>query len=63
MTKGKLEQGDYIQLPEKGLSIIKAFGQNDPTLTLSEAASDLTRLFRLPTPESFDALPDEAAGL
>jgi IclR family pca regulon transcriptional regulator len=38
MTKAKLEHGDYIQSLAKGLSIIKAFGQNDPTLTLSEAA-------------------------
>jgi IclR family transcriptional regulator, pca regulon regulatory protein len=38
MTKGKLEQGDYIQSLEKGLAIIRAFGQDDPTLTLSEAA-------------------------
>jgi IclR family pca regulon transcriptional regulator len=39
MTKGKLDQGDYIRSLENGLAIVKAFGQDDPTLTLSEAAA------------------------
>jgi IclR family transcriptional regulator, pca regulon regulatory protein len=34
----ELEHRDYIQSLEKGLAIIKAFGPNDPSLTLSDAA-------------------------
>lgn len=35
----KIEQRDYIQSLDKGLAIVRAFGPDTPTLTLSEAAT------------------------